>query len=277
MQTPLVSVEWLHDHIADPKLIILDASTKNNIAGKASAYDGIQIIGARFFNLKNKFSDQEASYPNTLPSEAQFELEAQKLGINQDSKIVVYDNLGIYNSPRVWWMFKAMGHKNVAVLNGGLPAWIQANHMTQDFHSTAKHIGNFKASLDRRQVKSIEEVMTNIDRESFTVIDARSKGRFDGTAPEPREGMSSGHIPNSCNLPFEAVLDHGFMKPTEELKSLFDSLQLKEKPLVFSCGSGLTACIILLAAELVIDQPKAVFDGSWTEWASTKDAPIKKN
>ncbi|MDP4687337.1 MAG: sulfurtransferase [Salibacteraceae bacterium] len=276
MQSPLVSAAWLNDHLNDPRLIILDASTKTNISGKKSEYDDLQILGSRYFDLKNNFSDAQASFPNTIPSAEAFEKEAQKLGVNEDSVIVIYDNLGIYNSPRAWWMFRAMGHENVAVLDGGLPAWVKGNFKTQSIHSEPETLGNFKAHFDKSQVKSIEDVLTNINKENFTVIDARSKGRFDGTAPEPREGMSSGHIPNSCNLPFETVLDNGFMKSTSELKSLFDSLQLNENPLVFSCGSGLTACIILLAAELVNDQPKAIFDGSWTEWASTEGTPIDK-
>jgi thiosulfate/3-mercaptopyruvate sulfurtransferase len=165
----------------------------------------------------------------------------------------------------------------VAVLDGGLPAWVKAKLKTVSTHATASHLGDFKASFNEKNLKSYAEILQNIDSQNFQVIDARSKGRFDGTAPEPREGMSSGHIPNSCNLPFEAVLEHGFMKSKQELEKLFTRLNITDEPIIFSCGSGLTACIILLAAEIALPNEKAVFDGSWTEWASTAHSPIAKS
>lgn len=277
MQTTIVSTQWLHDHLNDTNLIVLDASTQTNISGKTSEYDGKHIPNARYFDLKNHFSDPQATFPNTLPNPKTFETEVRKLGVSNESQIVVYDNLGIYNSPRVWWMFQTMGHKNIAVLDGGLPAWANAGFEIADHLAKPLQPGNFTAQFDENQVKTYAEVLANIDLKNFTVIDARSKGRFDGTAPEPRQGMSSGHIPNSCNLPFEQVLSNGHFKSKEELKSLFSDLQTEDSPLVFSCGSGLTACIILLAAELVLNNQKAVFDGSWTEWASIEGSPIKKN
>lgn len=277
MQSTIVSADWLHEHLDDANLVILDASTKTNVSGKDSQYDGKYIPKARFIDLKRNFSDLEAPFPNTLQSESQFELEARKLGIHKNSQIVVYDNLGVYNSPRIWWMFQAMGHKSIAVLDGGLPAWAQQGYkLTEDFH-TAKNLGDFEAKLNKSTVKSYSQVLENIDAKDFSVIDARSRGRFDGSAPEPRQGLSSGHLPNSCSLPFEMVLDQGHFKSTEELTTIFSNLKTGNSPLVFSCGSGLTACIILLAAELVIENEKAVFDGSWTEWASTEGAPIEKN
>jgi thiosulfate/3-mercaptopyruvate sulfurtransferase len=276
MNSPLVSASWLAQHIDDVDLIVLDASSSSNISGKKPEFEDCFIQGARYFDLNNKFSDSNAPFPNTMPSQEQFQQEARNLGINNESSIVVYDNLGLYNSPRVWWMLKAMGHKHVAVLDGGLSAWVHAGFPTSATHATNYAHGNFTASFNSDALVAMDEVKANIASKQFTLIDARSKGRFNGTAPEPREGLSSGHVPGSCNVPFQEVLNNGFMKSEEELRAIFDKLMLADKPLVFSCGSGLTACITLLAAEFVLPNQMAIYDGSWTEWASTEDAVIEK-
>lgn len=252
------SVDWLVKNTDDPNLVILDASL---IAKKKRE---LQIIGSRYFDLPGKFSNKESKYPNTMPSENQFETEARALGINKDSRIIVYDNLGIYSAPRVWYMFRSMGHKEVYVLDGGLPAWIEAGQKTEEIHEPNVDIGNFEAKANAKAFKSFEEIKANIETDEFKVLDARSKGRYDGTSPEPRKELQSGHIPKSSSLPFSEVLSEGKFKTKEELQKLFKG----DESLVFSCGSGLTACITLLAAEIVNeDQEKAVFDGSWTEWA----------
>ena len=174
-------------------------------------------------------------------------------------------------------MFRVMGHEEIAVLNGGLPAWIKENQATTESLSQADRPGNFKANFNKDLVKSIQEINQNLTSQSFHVVDARSKGRFDGTAPEPREGLKSGHIPNSSNIPYEDVLNDGYFKSPDELKTLFKGDSLDE-PFAFSCGSGLTACIVSLAYSLISDKISPVYDGSWTEWAqsggpiSTKEA-----
>jgi len=276
MNSPLVSASWLAQHIDDTDLIVLDASSASNISVKKPEIENCVIQGARHFDLKNKFSDNNASFPNTMPSQEQFEQGASNLGINNESVIVVYDNLGMYNSPRVWWMLKSMGHKKVSVLDGGLSAWVHAGLPTSENHATDYALGNFAGSFNSDAVMAMDEVKVNIASKQFTLIDARSKGRFDGTAPEPREGLSSGHVPGSSNVPFQEVLSNGFMKSEEELSAIFDKLKLEVKPLVFSCGSGLTACITLLAAELVLPNQLAIYDGSWTEWASLETNLIEK-
>ena len=267
MNSPIISVEELQNLLTDPNLIILDASPISNKSGLKTEFPDLRIKGTRFFDLKNKFSDQSAEMPNTLPIPEDFERECRNLGINQNSKIVVYDNLGIYSSPRVWWMFLAMGHENIAVLNGGLPEWINAGFETEVIEKKAFSEGNFKAKPILKLKTKIETVVENIDSQTLIVIDARSEGRFEGTAPEPREGLKSGHIPNSKSLPFKEVLEDGKMKSPEELEAIFEALNFEEKPMIFTCGSGLTACIIMLAAETVSSIPKSVYDGSWTEWA----------
>lgn len=273
---PIITTSWLSENLQNPNLILLDASQTENKSGLTSDYLGVQIPGSRTFDLKNHFSDPNGTYPNTLPSTEQFQTEARKLGINNAHTLVVYDNLGIYNSPRVWWLFQIMGHSNVVVLDGGLPRWIQEGNPTEPKQTSPIVPGNFSAQFNPEMLTNIAQVKGNILLNTSLVIDARSKGRFDGTAPEPRPGMSSGHVPKSANLPFEEVLSDGRFKSESALKKLFNGLGINDQPMIFSCGSGLTACILLMAAELAqLPNPKTVFDGSWTEWASTEGMPIE--
>lgn len=220
MNSPLVSSQWLFENGNNPNLIILDASQKS-ITSKKEVNHNQQIAGARYFDLKNNFSDKASQLPNTLPNEAQFESESQKLGINTSSIIVVYDNLGVYSSPRVWWMFKVMGHKNVFVLNGGLPDWIENNYPTAKIKPQHYQLGNFRAQLNSENVKNYHFIKSNLNNENKLIIDARSSGRFNGTAPEPRAGLRSGNIPTSCNIPFGEVLENGKYKSKEELTAIF--------------------------------------------------------
>lgn len=271
MTTPTVTANWLNANLTDPNLVILDASPTSNVSGLKSELDGIRIPGARYFDLKKRFSDLNAEMPNTLPTAEAFERECQKLGINSTDKIVVYDNLGIYTSPRVWWMFLAMGHQQIAVLDGGLPEWKSQGFETETIKENLFPKGNFHSKPNRNLLTKMEEVVDNLDTKTAIVIDARSEGRFLGSAPEPRAGLKSGKIPGSKNLPFGKVLENGKLKSTDELRAIFDDLKLETRPIVFSCGSGLTACIILLAAELVSENPKSVYDGSWTEWTQKQN------
>ncbi len=272
----LVSPQWLHENLQNPNLVILDASPTSNKSNLKPAHSGFQIKGARYFDRKNKFSDKTAEMPNTLPQPIDFEREAQALGISNDSKIVVYDNLGIYASPRVWWMFRTMGHENIAVLNGGLGAWTAAGLEIVPIETSPPTYpkGNFTAKLNYQLYRNMDDVLQNLQSKQALVVDTRSNGRFCGTASEPREGLSSGHIPHSKSLPFKEVLKNGKMKSLEELKTIFADLGVGNEPLIFSCGSGITACITMLAAELVLENEKAVYDGSWTEWAQKQEGLI---
>ncbi len=272
----LIEINWLNENINDESLVILDASPKTNKSNLSSEFENLQIPGARYFDLKNVFSDKASDMPNTLPQVEDFEKAVQDLGIHQESKIVVYDNLGIYASPRVWWMFKAMGHEDIAVLDGGLQAWVKEGHATEATENASYKQGNFVAAPNYEMKKDMQDVLVNIDAKNAIVLDARSHGRYCGTAPEPREGLSSGHIPNSLSLPWTEVVEDGKMKSKEALKKLFDGLKLEAQPIIFSCGSGLTACIIMLAASLVMENKMAVYDGSWTEWAQKQEALIVK-
>lgn len=268
MKSPLVSSQWLHENLNNPDLIILDASESTNKAGLVDEFHDRKIPGTRYFDIKNTFSDPNGTFPNTFPSTEQFQIGCRSLGINDSSVIVVYDNLGIYTSPRVWWMFKTMGHDNVHVLNGGLPNWIESGFETvQDYKSNIEP-GDFTAKLQSDQVRTIDFIKANIEDQKHLVIDARSEGRFNGTAKEPREGLRSGHIPNSVNIPFGDLLENRKYKSAEELQAIFEHQGVNDQSLVFSCGSGITACIVLLAAEMIMDNATSVYDGSWTEWAT---------
>lgn len=268
MIEPLVSSKWLSENLDDPDLIVLDASTSANKAGVDSAFRNQKIPGARPFNIKENFSKKDSPFPNTFPSLSQFEEECRKLGIDNSSKIVVYDDLGIYTSPRVWWMFKTMGHTQVYVLNGGLPDWVENNYETVEKYGSIVQKGDFKAHFHSSSVKDIDFVRSNLVTNSHCLIDVRSEERFMAKVPEPRAGLRSGNIPNSINIPYTEVLDNGKYKSKEELVGIFKKAQLDDRPITFSCGSGITACIVLLAAEMVLTNGVSVYDGSWTEYGT---------
>lgn len=270
MNTKTVTAAWLHENLNNENLIVLDVSPKTNVSGETTKYDGLQIPKSRTADLTANFSDKTGQFPNTVPTAEHFQSECQKLGINKISKIVVYDNLGVYTSPRVWWLFKIMGHENVAVLDGGLPEWISQGYETiaKDINQPKIYqVGDFEAVFEANNVKTYDDILKNVTDKDYIIVDARSAGRFAGTAPEPRKGLKSGSIPNSVSIPYQDVLENGKFKSVEALKILFEEATANAENLVFSCGSGLTACIIMLANELSVNKGMAVYDGSWTEWA----------
>ncbi len=275
--SPLVSVEWLADNLGAENLVILDASMKpvTSVAGEISLEEAGCIKGALRFDFDNDIRDKNTDLPHMMPSAEFFTDEMQKLGVNKDSAIVVYDYMGIFSSPRAWWMFRAMGHGQVAVLDGGLPAWKNAGFPCgSQAERIAKHRGNFVGHPQAGMFCDSAHVLEALADPNFAVLDARSEGRFKGVEPEPRAGLRSGHMPNALNLPFVNTVQDGFVLPATELDSIFSKLVNKEQKLIFSCGSGVTACITALAAELAGYPNISVYDGSWSEWGLPGDLPV---
>lgn len=268
INAPLVSVEWLHGNFDAQNLVVLDGSMPK-VTANNDEDDLLQIPKARFFDIKKKFSDASAPFPNTVPSQEQFNREAQNLGVNNDSAIVVYDDKGIYSSARVWYLFKAFGHDNVAVLDGGLPEWIQKGFQTEEKNTNVNYTkGGFTGTYQPNYFKFFNDIKIISDDSSCKILDARSRTRFLGEVPEPREGLRSGHIPNSISLPFANLIEGNCMKPKSKLFKIFSDLNISDKKLIFSCGSGITACILALAAEVSGYKNLSVYDGSWTEYGS---------
>jgi len=261
--TSLVSVIWLNTNLNTENLIILDATINKQVENNSE-----RIPKARFFDIKQKFSDTNARFPSTLPSMEQFKTEARALGINNDSFIVVYDDKGIYSSARAWWLLKTFGFKNVAVLDGGLPEWKEQNFPIETYKKEPIEKGNFKASFLPELITDFTGV-NQFSKDSKTLIlDARSKARFNCLVDEPRQGLRRGTIPNSKNLPYTELFNGNILKSKEELLKIFDNLVEETTRMVFSCGSGITACILALAATQCGYQNLTVYDGSWTEYGT---------
>ena len=265
----LVSSDWLKENINNPNIIILDATLVNQRAKQPETIKNIQIKGARYFDLKFKFSDVSNDFPTAFPEVEQFEKEAQLLGINDTSIIVVYDANGTYSCARVWWLFKCMGHKNVAVLNGGLPNWVTNQYPTEALNLDNLFTkGNFKVNTNFKLVRKFKDVFNNVESKNELIVDVRAANRYNCLVPEPKEGLRMGTIPDSYNIPYTDVLENGKFKTENHLKTIFEPLFKENRNIVFSCGSGITACIVLLAAQKVLKNELAVYDGSWTEWGT---------
>ena len=276
IEKPLVSVNWLYQHKDATNLIVLEGTIpKVSQENMKSTVEKNQIPNTRFFDLKKVFSIQGAAFPNTALKPKDFEREARKLGINKNSCIVVYDEHGIYSSPRVWWLFKSMGFNNIAVLDGGFPAWKKANYPVEKKRKHMVALGNFEARYQPEKMIDSNAILTSISNGNKQIVDARSAGRFNATELEPRKEVRNGHIRTSTNLPFASLLNNGELKNQEELNQEFLKVNLKNMQMIFSCGAGMTAGVLALGVENSGFKEVSLYDRSWLDWGSLAHLPIE--
>ncbi len=280
----LVTTAWLAEHLQDPNLRIIDASyfLQGGVEKAQALYNESHIPGARFFDIE-VFADTSKTKPHAFPTAAIFAANAGKLGIGNQHHVVVYDRLGgTCAAARAWFMFRAFGHDRVSLLDGGLDKWSAEHrpltsdiptHVIPTFAPTA-----FSARAVPGRVVGKDAVFVNTRAPAFQVLDARSKGRFEGAAPEPRPGLASGHIPGSRNLPSADLIDAAsstWKDPTALGKSFADAGIDLSKPLVTTCGSGVTACALALGAYIAGKTDAAIYDGSWVEWGTDTTLPVE--
>ncbi len=275
---PLVSTEWLADHLADTSIKVIDASFKmpGVLPLPQDDYLAAHIPGAVFFDV-DAVSDHASTLPHMFPDARQFARDVAALGISSGDTVVIYDNGGWMAAPRAWWMFLSFGHARVKVLDGGLKKWT-AEGRPVEAGAVAPAPGSFDASFDGRFIRSKAQMVDNLASKAEQVVDARASNRFEGTVPEPRAGLRSGHIPGSRSLPYGGLINAstGEMKSLDELRASFTAAGLDlDRPVVTTCGSGVSAAVLTLALYRLGVRGSALYDGSWSEWGLLDGPPIE--
>lgn len=274
----LVSTDWLADSLGEPDLRILDASwylpTQNR--DPKAEYAAGHIPGARFFDI-DAVSDSNSDLPHMAPPAEKFMSRMRALGVGDGHRVIVYDGAGLFSAARVWWTFRHMGNTNIAVLDGGLPKWIAERRSVETLAPTVRD-RHMTATRNADLVRDVTQVALASKLNQAEIVDARAAERFRGDAPEPRQGLRAGHIPNSKNVPFTTLLNENkTMKPAAELKAIFEAAGVDlSRPIITSCGSGVTAAVLSLALEVIGHRDHSLYDGSWTEWGSYSDLNVEQ-
>jgi thiosulfate/3-mercaptopyruvate sulfurtransferase len=271
----LVSTQWLADHLSAPDLVVVDASwylPAQNRNGRAE-YEAGHIPGAVFFDI-DAISDRGSPLPHMLPRPEEFAQAVGALGIGDGMRIVVYDGAGLFSAPRVWWTFRTFGARDVAILDGGAPRW-RAEGRPWTEEPTTRRPATFTARLDHGAVAGLDDIRRMLDSGAAQVVDARPADRFKGEAAEPRPGLRSGHMPGSLNVPSSRLVADGRLRSAEDVAAAFAEAGVDlDRPVVTTCGSGVSAAIVSLALESVGRRARSLYDGSWAEWGGREDVPV---
>jgi thiosulfate/3-mercaptopyruvate sulfurtransferase len=274
----LVSTQWLEDHLDAPDIVVVDGSYYLSTMKRdgRQEYLAAHIPGAVFFDI-NAIADTSSNLPHMVPSPEVFSSAMRQLGIGDGQTIVVYDGIGLFSAARVWWTFRIFGVREVYILDGGFPKW-KTEGRPIELGETRRTPRHFTSRFNAGAVALVADIQKALSDKSAQVVDARSAERFAGSAPEPRPGLPSGHMPGALNVPYADIVEDGRLVDAGRIKQAFQKGGVDlDKPVITSCGSGVSAAILTLALEAVGKEPKALYDGSWTEWAGRGDLPVESS